>query len=40
MLALEQSGEKWPFSVGGGLSDRSDPPPIPVPSWIRAWISV
>ena len=29
MLALEQSAEKWPVSagVGGGSSDRSDPPP-------------
>ena len=26
MLALEQSVEKWPFSAGGGASDRSEPP--------------
>jgi len=25
MLALEQFAEKWPFSAGGGASDRSDP---------------
>jgi len=34
MLARKQSADKWPFSAGGGSSDRSDPPP----PWLRAWL--